>query len=95
MLKCSCHGMMCDRGADAWNKFEEITHFFLTSVGQHVPLKINMRLAKVQRKKRCPFPRERILNNPHIGVILYYFCSTLLETWHSLQILMFQGSLLA
>ena len=35
--------MKCDRGADAWNKFEEITHqCFLTSLGQHVKLKINV-----------------------------------------------------
>ena len=43
--------MKCDRGADAWNKFEEITHqCFLTSLGRHVPLKINMGFAKVWRK---------------------------------------------
>ena len=44
--------MKCDRGADAWNKFEEITHqCFLTSLGRHVPLKINMGFAKVWRKE--------------------------------------------
>ena len=43
--------MKCDRGADAWNKFEEITHqCFLTSLGRHVPLKINMGFAKVWQK---------------------------------------------
>ena len=43
--------MKCDRGANAWNKFEEITHqCFLTSLGRHVPLKINMGFAKVWRK---------------------------------------------
>ena len=51
MFKCSCHRMKCDRGADAWNKFAEITHqCFLTSLGRHVPLKINMGFAKVWRK---------------------------------------------
>ena len=25
-FKCSCHGMKRDRGADAWNKSDEITH---------------------------------------------------------------------
>ena len=29
MFKCSCHGMKCDRGADAWNKFE-VTRIFTT-----------------------------------------------------------------
>ena len=44
--------MKCDRGADAWNKFEEITRqCFRTSLGQHVPLKINVGSAtKVWRK---------------------------------------------
>ena len=44
--------MKCDRGADAWNKFEEITQCILTSLGQHVPLKINVGLAKVLRNKK-------------------------------------------
>ena len=43
-----------ERGAlivRAWNKFEEITHqCFLTSLGQHVPLKINLGFARVWRK---------------------------------------------
>ena len=26
MIECSCHRMKCDRGADSWNKFEEITN---------------------------------------------------------------------
>ena len=26
MFKCSCHRMKCDKGSDAWNKFEDITH---------------------------------------------------------------------
>ena len=42
--------MKYDRGAD--DKFAEITRqCFLTSLGQHVPLKINMGFAKVWRKK--------------------------------------------
>ena len=51
MFKCSCHIMKSERGADAWNKFEEITHqCFLTCLGQHVPLKINVGFTKVWRK---------------------------------------------
>ena len=43
--------MKCDRGADAWNKFEGIVHqCFLTSLGRHVLLKIDMGFAKVWRK---------------------------------------------
>ena len=26
MFKCSCHSMKCDKGADAWNKFEDTAH---------------------------------------------------------------------
>ena len=34
MFKCSCHRLKCDRGADAWNKFEDITHqWFFLQVG--------------------------------------------------------------
>ena len=77
MFKCSCHRMKCDRGADAWNKFEEITHqCFLTSLVRHVPLKMNMGFAKVWRKNffsaKMAFSTWKNLEQPSCAHSIYF-----------------------
>ena len=46
MFKHNCRRIKYDKGADAWDKFKDITYPYL---GHHIPQKINMEFAKVRR----------------------------------------------
>ena len=48
MFMCNCHRIKCNKGLGAWNKFKEITdQYFLTNLGQYIPVKINLGFAKI------------------------------------------------